>query len=124
MMATTTSCQRRGVAARHLRQRVDRRRDGLRLARDVGDESDGGAEFAERAGKGQHRAGDDAGQRQRQRHRDEVPERAGAERRRGVFQLRSIASIDSRMARTISGNAMTPQEITAPVQRNANTMPK
>ena len=37
---------------------------------------------------------------------------------------RSIASIDSRMARTISGNAMTPQEIAAPVQRNENTMPK
>ena len=37
---------------------------------------------------------------------------------------RSIASIDSRIARTISGNAITPQAVTAPVQRNANTMPK
>src|SRR5262245_47928528 len=37
--------QRRGVAARHLGEAVDRRRDGLRLARNVGDERDGGAEF-------------------------------------------------------------------------------
>ena len=51
MTATMTSASAARVAARHLRQRVDRRRDGLRLARNVGDEGDGGAEFAERAGK-------------------------------------------------------------------------
>ena len=38
--------------------------------------------------------------------------------------LLSIASNDSRIARTISGNAMMPQESTAPVQRNDSTMPK
>ena len=37
---------------------------------------------------------------------------------------RSIASIDRRIARTISGNAMMPQASAAPVQRNENTMPK
>src|SRR5450759_2507583 len=51
--------QRGAVAARHLRERVDRGRDGLRLARNVGDEGDGGAELAERAGKRQHHTGDD-----------------------------------------------------------------
>ena len=38
--------------------------------------------------------------------------------------LRSTASIDSRMARTISGKPMTPQASAAPVQRNEKTMPK
>src|SRR6185369_15965837 len=38
---------RSGIAAGDLRQRVDRRRKGLRLARDIGDEGDGGAELAE-----------------------------------------------------------------------------
>ena len=36
---------------------------------------------------------------------------------------RSIASNDSRIARTSSGNAITPQASAAPVQRNENTMP-
>src|SRR5262245_30490253 len=40
----------RGVATGHLRQCVDRGRDRLRLAGDVGDEGDGGAELAERLG--------------------------------------------------------------------------
>src|SRR5208283_5178096 len=59
--------ERGTVATRNLRQRVNRRRNGLCLARDVRDEGDGCAEFAERAGEGEHHAGDDAGQRQRQR---------------------------------------------------------
>ena len=37
---------------------------------------------------------------------------------------RSIASIDSRIGRTNSGNDITPQASAAPVQRNANTMPR
>ena len=37
---------------------------------------------------------------------------------------RSIASIDSRIGRTSSGNDITPQASAAPVQRNANTMPR
>ena len=37
---------------------------------------------------------------------------------------RSMASIDSLIARTINGNAITPQASAAPVQRNENTMPK
>ena len=47
-----------------------------------------------------------------------------AERCRCILQPRSMASIDSRIARTIRGNAMTPQASAAPVQRNENTMPK
>ena len=78
--------ERGGVAARHLRERVDRRRDRLRLARNVGDEGDGGAELAERPREGEHHAGDDAGQRQRQRHGRESPDRIGAERRGCVFE--------------------------------------
>jgi hypothetical protein len=35
-----------------------------------------------------------------------------------------MASIESLIARTNSGNAMTPQATAAPVQRNENTMPK
>ena len=38
--------------------------------------------------------------------------------------LRSTASIDSRMARTISGKPMTAQASAAPVQRKEKTMPK
>ena len=36
----------------------------------------------------------------------------------------SIASIDSRIGRTSSGNDITPQASAAPVQRKANTMPR
>jgi len=36
----------------------------------------------------------------------------------------STASIDRRMARTMSGKPMTPQARAAPVHRNENTMPK
>jgi hypothetical protein len=36
---------------------------------------------------------------------------------------RSTASIDNRIARTISGNAMTPAAIAAPVQRNRTVAP-
>ena len=38
--------------------------------------------------------------------------------------LRSTASIDSRIARTIRGKPMMPQASAAPVQRNEKTMPK
>jgi len=38
--------------------------------------------------------------------------------------LRSTASIESRIGRTKSGNAMIPQASAAPVQRNANTIPR
>ena len=100
---------RGAVAARHLRERVDRRRDGLRLAGNVGHESDGGAEFAERSGEGQHHAGDHAGQRQRQRDGEKQPDAVGAEVVAASSSRRSIASIDSLIARTISGNAMMPQ---------------
>src|SRR5207342_1550653 len=57
---------RRGVAVGDLRERVDRRRQRLCLAGDVGDEGDGGAELAERLGERQHHAGVDARQRERQ----------------------------------------------------------
>src|SRR5215831_12410751 len=57
--------QRADVAARGLGQRVDRRRDGPRLARNVRYERDRRAELAEAAGKRQHHTGDDAGGDQR-----------------------------------------------------------
>ena len=37
---------------------------------------------------------------------------------------RSTASIESRIGRTSSGNDITPHASAAPVQRNANTMPR
>ena len=85
-MATMTSRPRRAFAARHLQEGIDRRRNGLRLAGNVGDESNRGAEFAQRLGKAQHHAGDDAGQRQRQGDGEKGADAVGAERGRGVFQ--------------------------------------
>src|SRR3954447_5915427 len=55
----------RCIAAGDLQIGIDRRRDGLRLTRNIGDKRDGGAEFAERLGEAQHHAGDDAGQGER-----------------------------------------------------------
>src|SRR4029077_1686544 len=82
--------ERRGrrVAAGNLQIGIDRRRDGLRLARDVRDERDGGAELTERLGEAQDHAGDDAGERERQCHGQEHAERVGAERAASVFQPR------------------------------------
>ena len=54
----------------------------------------------------------------RNAHRPLAPSVAAASSSR-----RSIASNDSRIARTSSGNAITPQASAAPVQRNENTMP-
>ena len=54
-------------------QRVDRGRQGLRLAGDVRDEGDRRAELAERAREGQDHAGEDARQDQRQRDRQRTP---------------------------------------------------
>ena len=113
------------IAARHLREGVDRRRQRLRLAGDVGDEGDGGAELAHRLGEAQDHAGDDAGQDQRQGDGRRTPS-SGWRRacRPPPPASRSTASIDSRIARTISGKPMTPQASAAPVQRNEKTMPK
>src|SRR5690242_8797642 len=47
----------RFVSARRLREGVDRSRDGLRLARDIRHECNGGAELSQRLGKAQHDAG-------------------------------------------------------------------
>src|ERR1043165_7391553 len=70
---------RRGrIAAGHLQVGVDRSRDGLRFARDIGTERDGGAEPAERLGKAQHHPGDDARSAERQCHGAEHVERACA----------------------------------------------
>src|SRR5918994_6396281 len=46
-------------ATRHLQEGIDRRRDGLGFAGNVGDESNRGAEFTQRLGKAQHHARDD-----------------------------------------------------------------
>src|SRR3954470_1805077 len=58
----------RGITAGDLQIRVDCSRKSLRLARNIRHECDGGAELAERFGKAQHHAGNDAGERERQRH--------------------------------------------------------
>ena len=100
--------QRAGIAARHLGEGVDRRRQRLRLAGDVGDEGDGGAELAHRLGEAQDHAGDDAGQDQRQGDGQRTPRRGLAPSVPAASSsLRSTASIDSRIARTISGKPMT-----------------
>ena len=70
----------------NLGQGVDRRRQRLGLAGNVGDEGDGRAEFAHRLGEAQDHAGDDPRQDQRQGDEQEHPERVGAERAGGVFQ--------------------------------------
>ena len=57
---SAASRQHAGVAARRLRQRVDGERQRLRLARDVRDERDRGAELAEGLGEAEDRAGEDA----------------------------------------------------------------
>ena len=112
------------VAVRRLDQRVDRGRNGLGLAGNIGDEGDGRAELADRLGKAEHHAGEHARQRQRQRYRCKHPPGRGAERLDACSSRRSTASIDSRIGRTSSGNDMMPQASAAPVQRNANTMPR
>src|SRR5215475_6559045 len=56
------------IATGRLCESVDRRRDRLRLARDVGDERDGRTELAQRLGKAKHAAGDKPGQSKRERH--------------------------------------------------------
>ena len=80
--------QRAHVAARHLREGVDGRGQRLRLAGDVGDEGDGGAELAHGLGEAQDHAGDDARHDQRQRHGGEYPGAIGAERAGGLLEPR------------------------------------
>ena len=58
--------RRHRLAARGLGGAVDRQRQGLGLARDVGGEGDDRAEFAQARGEGGDRAGQDAGRHQRQ----------------------------------------------------------
>src|SRR4029077_3290369 len=53
--------QRLRVTARHLRERVDRKRQRLGLSRNVGDKGDGRAELAEGARERPGRPCDDAG---------------------------------------------------------------
>ena len=78
--------QRGRIAARHLRERVDRRRDGLRLARNVGDEGDRGAEFAERAGEASTMPAMMPGSASGSVTVANTPRPVGAERRGGVLQ--------------------------------------
>ena len=80
--------ERRRLAAGHLGVGVDRRRDGLGDAGNVADEGDRRAELAEGAGEGEHRAGEDPRQHQRQRDRQEHQEPVGAERRGRGFEPR------------------------------------
>ena len=73
---TTTSRSAARIAVRRLDQRIDRRGNGLGFAGNIGDEGDGGAEFADRLGKAEHHAGEHARQRQRQRDGERTPARA------------------------------------------------
>ena len=59
---TTTSRAAARVAVGGLDQRIDRGRDGLGLAGNVGDEGDGGAELTDRLGEAEHHAGEHARQ--------------------------------------------------------------
>ncbi len=85
-MEISTSRAGGGIAVGRLDQRIDRRRNGLGLAGNVGDEGDGGAELADRLGKAEHHAGQYARQRQRQGHGGEHLPWCGAERARCLFQ--------------------------------------
>src|SRR3954469_25657320 len=78
--------QRADFAAGNLRQRIDRGRQGLRLAGDVRHKGNRRAELAEGAREGQDHAGQYPRQDQRQGYRHEYPERAGAQRAGGVFE--------------------------------------
>ena len=64
--------------------------------------------------------------RQRQRQRDGAKHLHGAAPSvlAACSSRRSIASIERRIGRTSNGNDITPQASAAPVQRNANTMPR
>src|SRR6185369_6700731 len=71
----------------HLDQRMDGERQGLGLARDIGDEGDGGAKLAQRAGEAENGTSDDTGEAQRQSEAEEDPEPRGAKAARRCFQL-------------------------------------
>ena len=124
-IAIATSTRRPAAASPfgHLGEGVDGGRDRLRLARNVGHEGDGGAELAERLGEAEHDAGDEAGQRERQGHGQEHPEPLAPSVAAASSRRLSMASIASRIGRTMSGKPMIPQASAAPVQRNENTMP-
>src|SRR5689334_11662866 len=80
--------RRRRVTRGDLQVSVDRRRDRLRLARNIRHERDRGAELAESLGKAQHHAGNDAGKRERQRDGEEHAQRIGAKRTARGFEAR------------------------------------
>src|SRR5262245_19637086 len=75
------------IAARRLGVGVDRGRDCLGLAWDVGNERNRRAEFAERLGKAEHAAGDQPRQRERQRYGGKDSQSVGTERRGGLLEL-------------------------------------
>src|SRR6267142_764074 len=75
------------VAGWSLRIGIDSERQRARLAGDVRHESDGRAELAEAARKGEQHAGDDAGESQRQSHGEKYSEPARAQRARGGLEL-------------------------------------
>ena len=111
---------RGGVAVRRLDQRLDRRGNGLGLAGNIGHKSNGGAELADRLGKAQHHPGQASGNVTVANTRQGAAPSVLA----ACSSRRSIASIDSRIGRTKSGNDITPQASAAPVQRKAKTMPR
>src|SRR6266850_2718190 len=65
--------QRLRVASGHLGKCIDRERQRLGLARDVGDEGDGGAELAEAAREGKQHPRQDTREDERQGHAREYP---------------------------------------------------
>ncbi len=112
-----------GLAAGDLQRRIDGDGQGARLAGDVGDEGDRRAELSDRAGEAEHRAGQHAGQAERQGDGPEVCQRDAPSVRAAPSSRRSTASTDSRIARTISGKAMIAAASAAPVQRNMKVRP-
>src|SRR5579863_1813883 len=70
--------QRGDVAARFLRRGIDRDRDRSRLARDIADEDDRGAELAQASREGEDGTHQDARQGERQGDAEEGVERPGA----------------------------------------------
>ena len=78
--------QRGRVAVGRLGQRVDGDGNRARLAGNIGDEGDGGAELAEAAGEGEHQAGENARRHQRQGDAAEGVEAPGAQRARRLLQ--------------------------------------
>src|ERR1700674_4662918 len=82
-----TQAQCLQVPGRRLGIAINGKRQGARLARNVGDKSDGGAELPQAAREGKQHPGDDARQHQRQSNGEKNPTPGGAQRAGGGFEV-------------------------------------